>query len=321
LMPGRAEQAMADIVAAHDAGIQDSATEPAALPWSDAASDLLAEISDPSLRDNIRLRAEKKARREHAQEVSSAHIAGFLDGVPEIPNAESEKQATGDTGQLYWETEALARLARVPAGFMRDASRQRIEDHARLQNADTVTLDIAEGGLKLAREAMTNEMAKGRGNDTEAGAPASKCPFASMVNTSSNEQVTGSTIPWTGAATARLREVPAGYCRRLTQRAVETLARQNNLQQIDVEFMQGVLKVFKQGSQTAQTSMPWTQGARDRIARAPDSVRGMLQKEIEGWAKNHGLDEVDERAVVAVKREWQAKGVFHLDPADPRGEA
>jgi hypothetical protein len=271
------------------------------------------------------LRAEKKARSEQLTEVSTAHVNAFLNAINK-PAEGSPSTTAEDDRVLHWETAALARLARVPEGFMRDASRQRIEDHARRQHADTITLDIAESGLKLAREAMANGMAEQGGSITEASASASKCPFANMASASSREDTSkaekaDSVIPWTTQATARLQEVPAGYCRSLTQRAVETLAEQNNLQQIDVDFMQGVLKVFKQGSQSVETSMPWTQAAHDRIVRAPDSVRGMLQQEIEGWAKNHGLDEVDERAVRAIKREWQEKGVFHLEPGDPRGEA
>jgi hypothetical protein len=46
----------------------------------------------------------------------------------------------------------------------------------------------------------------------------------------------------------------------------------------------------------------------------------MLIREIETWTRREGLPEVDERAVRAIKREWQARGVFHLEPGDPRGD-
>ena len=50
-------------------------------------------------------------------------------------------------------------------------------------------------------------------------------------------------------------------------------------------------------------------------------VRGMLVQEIEGWAQRQGLSQVDERAVRAVKRQWRDRGIFHLDPDDPRSDA
>ena len=70
-----------------------------------------------------------------------------------------------------------------------------------------------------------------------------------------------------------------------------------------------------------ETSIPWTANARSRIERAPDSVRGMLIREIETWAQREGLEQVDQRAVRAIKREWRSRGVFHLEPGDPRGDA
>jgi hypothetical protein len=115
--------------------------------------------------------------------------------------------------------------------------------------------------------------------------------------------------------------VPEGFCRTLTERAVNTLARQNDRQQVDADFVQGILKVFENGSRSVETGMPWAENARARMERAPEAVRGMLVKEIEGWAQRNGLAEVDESVVDAVKREWQASGVFHLDPGDPRRDA
>jgi hypothetical protein len=64
--------------------------------------------------------------------------------------------------------------------------------------------------------------------------------------------------------------------------------------------------------------MPWDDEARQRIARAPALVRGMLQKEIEGWARRSGFAEVTGEAVDAVRGQWIDRGVFHLDPDDPR---
>jgi nucleotide-binding universal stress UspA family protein len=324
LMPGRAEQIMGEIVAAHNAGELNSAADPAAVTWSDAALLRLQGISDPSLRDNTRLRAEKKARSEQVKEVSPAHVISFIDSVEE-PSSTANEAPPGTDDLLYWETDALARLARVPEGFMRDACRQRIENQARLRNSDTVTLEIAESGLEIARTAMAEEMMRDKSETVVSQKSESKCPFSQLAGSLPADTASGvssdAAPAWSDQASARLDEVPAGYCRNLTKRAVETLALQNELQQIDVEFMEEVLKVFKQGSQAAQTSMPWTDDARARIARAPDSVRGMLVSEIETWAQREGLEQVDERAVRAIKREWQARGVFHLEPGDPRGDA
>ena len=179
---------------------------------------------------------------------------------------------------------------------------------------------MVEAGLEIARAAMLQETEKGSPQESAGEGSQSKCPFAQKAAAAPVEPIKDSAPPWTAEASARLQQVPAGYCRSLTQRAVETLALQNELTQIDLEFVEGVLEVFKQGSDTVDISLPWNAEAYARIERAPDSVRGMLIGEIEGWARREGLAEVDERAVRAIKREWQARGIFHLEPGDPRGE-
>jgi len=321
LMPGRAERAMAEIVAAHDAGELGRGKGPAVLEWSEAALARLNEIGDPSLRDNERLRAEKKARVEHATVVAPAHVVGFEDGAAAPRAAAPEQVPASSQGKLHWEAGALARLARVPEGFMRDACRQRIESHARLQGAESVTLDLVESGLVIARAAMTEEMAVDDGRVAAPKQRQGKCPFSATANPVPAEKTPAPAPAWTAEAAARLQAVPAGFCRTLTERAVNSLAGQNNKQQVDVDFVQSILQVFENGSRSVETGMSWAASARARIERAPEAVRGMLVKEIEGWAQRHGLAEVNEGAVRAVKREWMARGVFHLDPQDPRSDA
>ncbi len=327
LMPGRAGQMMENLVSAHEEGILSNNTPTPAISWTTAALSALDRIDDASLRDNIRLRAEKKARGERAAEVTENHVRDFLNSEsdPANSNPDIEPQPEIEHSPLHWGAEALARLARVPEGFMRDACRQRVEEHAYALNAESINLELVEQGLKAARQAMAEQMSNQTEDRPDSSAVASKCPFARLSAGAKEKTETASdavdfSLAWSEQAQARLLEVPAGYCRNLTQRAVETLARQNDVQQVDVDFVEGVLKVFKQGSQNAETTMPWSQEASGRIARAPDSVRGMLQQEIENWARNHGLEEVDERAVRAIKREWQSRGVFHLESGDPRGE-
>ena len=53
-----------------------------------------------------------------------------------------------------WEEAALGRLSRVPAGFMRNMTRRRVEEYAREAGADIITLAVAEEGINKARELM-----------------------------------------------------------------------------------------------------------------------------------------------------------------------
>ena len=316
LMPGHAESAMAEIVAADAAGELGGRRRDGQLGWSGEAQILLRSVGDPTLRANLALRAEKKARVAGADEVELEHLESFVSLAGDGNHQESE---------LHWQAPALARLMRVPEGFMRDASRQRIEAYARDRGIGQVSLEVAESGLAAAREVMQEALHK----DQPGAAPRlSRCPFANpngmLAATQSSDANTtlsteaAATLPWTEDAEALLAHVPEGFCRDMTRRAAQTMAVQSAATRIDAAFVEQVKKVFAGGAGAVEETLPWSDDARARIARAPEMVRGMLVKEIEGWAGRNRLSRVDGGAVEAVKSEWQSGGVFHLDPADPR---
>lgn len=320
LMPAHAERSMAEIVEAHDARTTQRNAEGQALQWSAQARALLAEIHDASLRENIARRAEKKARVNQAVTVAAEHVRAFLN---------AEQYAGGESSNaLHWQAAALARLARVPEGFMRDASKQRIEKYARGQGLGEVTLEAAEAALDEARQAMQTAIGRPDGGEPGSVSQSGKCPFASLTNTIAKGVAdhlagergasVGAGHKWTDDALVRLQAVPEGYCREMTARAAETIAAQQELREIDAPFLGQLMEVFKNGADAVTEELPWDETARQRISRAPPVVRGMLVREIEGWARRHELQCVNADAVEAVKQAWMTGGVFHLDPNDPR---
>ncbi len=351
LMPGHAEQAMSEIVEAYDNGeLKRKPSAEETMRWDEAAKQLLLTVDNLSLRGNLSMRAEKKARAAGLRIVSAEHIEPFLDkdldegqgprakglgkersAPPSALGPDSsalhpasalgpDTSALHSAPPLHWQAAALARLMRVPEGFMRDASKQRIEEYASEQGLSEISLQTAEAGLAKAREAMTSAMQ----GDAQPSAPAaekkSACPFAELIQPA--PQPTPSALEhrldWDSDAEAMLANVPAGYCRDMTVKAAETIAGQSGMEQIDADFLGQVMQTFTQGSATIEETMPWNEDARERIAKAPEMVQGMLVKEIEGWTRRQGLDRVDHDAVDAVKAEWAEGGVFHLDPSDPR---
>ncbi len=120
------------------------------LSWSDEATALIDGLDDPSAAANIRLRAEKRARRDGGDRVEAVHVRAFLDD----PSAEAP------AAPLDWAAAALARLARVPEP-MRERTRARIEAAARSRGATEVTMEIVEAGLEEARRAMHRAMQEG----------------------------------------------------------------------------------------------------------------------------------------------------------------
>ena len=118
-----------------------------------------------------------------------------------------------------------------------------------------------------------------------------------------------------------MQTLPEGMSRDMTRKAVSTIAGQSGLTEIDKGFVEQVLKVFRSGSTKVNETMEWDDDAREGISRAPDMVRGMLISEIEGWAQRNNMESVTLTAVDTVKGEWAQRGVFHLDPDDPRNKS
>ena len=75
-----------------------------------------------------------------------------------------------------WEPDALQRLERAPAGFMRDCTKALIIKHAQKIGTTTITLDVANQGIDQAKHTMEEAMKSGNVKDivarlTGTGAP------------------------------------------------------------------------------------------------------------------------------------------------------
>jgi len=112
--------------------------------WSDEATAVLNKIRDGGVRENVRLRAEKYARRDAATIILPNHVKPFAE--------DAQEEASG----LEWAAAYLARLQRVPETF-RGKARQTIEDYVRTQGQNRVDGEVAEGGFAAARKVMCPE--------------------------------------------------------------------------------------------------------------------------------------------------------------------
>ena len=263
LCPAHAKRAMAEIVAAHES-----------MEWSKRAESLLLSVEDLSVRNNLRMRAEKKARTDGVSTVAAKHIEEFL----------------GST-EFHWQAAALARLMRVPQGFMRDASRQHIEAYARQRDLHEVTLEIAEAGLCVARQAMEGARAKdGANHDSPATEP-----------------------EWTDAAQKRLQGVPEGFIRDLTRERVAAFAKRKGVDRITPELIDEKYSEWASGSSKQRMELEWDPAAAERIQRVPDFVRGMVIKEVERCAHVNGMDTVTADVITKALESWERLSEFHSE--------
>ncbi|HXT22455.1 MAG TPA: universal stress protein, partial [Thermoanaerobaculia bacterium] len=86
-----------------------------------------------------------------------------------------------------WTTPAIERIVRVPAGFMRDRTQERIEALAAANGVATIDLPLVEEGIQLGVRAMEEMIAQQSAAPAEAAAgesaqpAASACPFARVA--------------------------------------------------------------------------------------------------------------------------------------------
>jgi len=109
------------------------------LTWSPQALALLEGV-DGHLVNSIRLRADKRARRDGAEAVQPEHVRPFLEAEKELPS-------------VNWSAAALARTARSPA-MIRDRIKADIEDVARERGEAEISLELAEEVIAELRQAM-----------------------------------------------------------------------------------------------------------------------------------------------------------------------
>lgn len=124
------------------------------LGWAPEALARLEGIADYFLRKRARHKVEKIARSRGLERVDAALMDEALGG--EAPTGPDRGEAAAPAPG--WSEDGWARLSRAPDGFMRDEARAVIEAHAQDIGAETITLEVAEAGMALAREKMAAEL-------------------------------------------------------------------------------------------------------------------------------------------------------------------
>jgi len=254
------------------------------LAWNPAAEKLMATVADAALADNIRLRAIKRARRDHSDMVMPKHVSPFLD------------LTEGD--RPTWSAAALARVAKVPA-MVRETVKAGIEDLALERNIKKISFDLAEEGVAEARQAMCP-------------VPASDPATGSELTAEPSDDTA---LGWSPLAEARLARVPDGFMRGMTRQRVEAYARERGADTVTLDLVKEKYTDWAAGSAEREPAMDWDADATARIERIPDFVRPMIMMEIERCARGMGLDMVTAAAVDKAGKAWKASGAFHSDTA------
>jgi nucleotide-binding universal stress UspA family protein len=165
-----------EAIASQEGGIQEEEALPGvSVKWSADARDALREVTDAYLRRRAKARVEKYARSKKIpvitcplalpiieDTVGRDKLGAGWDTLLAKTKFEAAKAPAAAPGghRFTWTEEATTRLDRVPAGFMRDMTREEIEKVATEKAVGVIDLAVCEEGIGHARETM-NEVISG----------------------------------------------------------------------------------------------------------------------------------------------------------------
>jgi hypothetical protein len=153
------------------------------LRWTLEAKEELRRVPVAYMRRRATARIEKSARVRKLSTITRDFVQpivheSILEGEAIGASPEPKKQAarrsaeavaaeaaslpateTIQLGTFIWTHGAVDRLNRVPEGFMRDMTREKIEDYARHHQVPLVTLEVAEKGIEVGRQLMAEMIA------------------------------------------------------------------------------------------------------------------------------------------------------------------
>jgi nucleotide-binding universal stress UspA family protein len=214
---------MIEKIAAVEGGLQEETTyDGRKLRWSEDARKGLWTMKNAYQRRRVKARVEKRARMMKLDAITLEFARQVIEeetGAPlEIPvpspdvrrasRAEASAEAGGTSSSsdpkligrderknplistFDWTSDAAQRILRVPAGFMRNKTQERIEELARERSASTIDLALVEEGIEIGKRMMAEMIAT-------YSAPAAN-PDAAATAQSPAGSTTGASTPASG---------------------------------------------------------------------------------------------------------------------------
>jgi nucleotide-binding universal stress UspA family protein len=165
-----------EAIARQEGGIEEEESMPGVqVKWSADARDALREVEDAYLRRRAKARVEKYARSKKIAVITTSLALPMIEETvgrdklgagwdtllarTKFEPAQAPAGETAPVSPFAWTDDATARLNRVPAGFMRDMTREEIEKVAAEKGVTTIDLAVCEEGIGHARETMNEVIA------------------------------------------------------------------------------------------------------------------------------------------------------------------
>jgi hypothetical protein len=182
-------QEMIEKIAAVEGGLQEETTyDGRKLRWSEDARKGLWTMKNAYQRRRVKARVEKRARMMKLDAITLEFARQVIEeetGTPleiQVPSpgmtraaAAETASSSGTAGQAKliarddkksplistfdWTDDAAQRILRVPAGFMRNKTQERIEELARDRAATAIDLALVEEGIEIGKRMMAEMIA------------------------------------------------------------------------------------------------------------------------------------------------------------------
>jgi hypothetical protein len=210
-------QEMIERIAAVEGGLQEETTyDGRKLRWSEEARKGLWTMKNAYQRRRVKARVEKRARMMKLDaitldfarqvieeetgtplEIGSASAPEPREGATARQAPQSGAQTSGEARLIArddkknplispfdWTTDATQRIFRVPAGFMRNKTQERVEELARERGAATIDLALVEDGIEIGKKMMAEMIATYNGpgaSPVPAKTPEASSPAPTIV--------------------------------------------------------------------------------------------------------------------------------------------
>jgi len=194
---------MIERIAAVEGGLQEETTyDGRKLRWTEDARRGLWTMKNAYQRRRVKARVEKRARmirldaitldfaRQVIEEETGTPLdiqAGKAAPAADMSHASEAKLIARDDKKnplisaFDWTNDAVQRILRVPAGYMRSKTQERIEDLARERTASTIDLALVEEGIEIGKRMMAEMISSYTTPASTSGAPGKGSSYLNEV--------------------------------------------------------------------------------------------------------------------------------------------
>ncbi|HXN05947.1 MAG TPA: universal stress protein, partial [Nitrospiria bacterium] len=138
------------------------------MEWTSEGKARLRQVPSGYLRRRAKAIIEKSARKRGIRTITTDFAAEVITQYAEekdnwkdeimANNKSAVDAARASEPAFTWDAEAITRLERVPAGYMRDSTKMTVEEHAGTLGIRMITLDVANAGIEKAKQVMEESM-------------------------------------------------------------------------------------------------------------------------------------------------------------------